>query len=309
MTRIIYTCTMAGNITGGIKLTYRHVEALAAEGFDAYVLTHGDSGPDWLHHQAPLLSQHDFKARPGDIIVLPEDDRDLIERARGVNAQRVVFCQNQYYAPRGISTYRTAREAGINHFLASSETIGRYLLERFPGTPVSVVPCYVDQTLFHPREKRLQVCFYARKRALEAEFIIDLLKTRHPDLRETPFVEIKQASEEEVARIMGESAVFLSLSRLEGLGLTPLEAMASGCLVVGFTGVGGREYASGLNGFWTENEDCWQCVDDLARALRFAGTRDPLADAMTQCGCATAGTYSRDAFVTGLRSFWDSFLR
>lgn len=307
MSRIIYTYT-GQNITGGIKLIYRHVEILAAQGFDAYVLTRGNDATDWLRHGAPTLSQNDYRPRPTDVLVLPEDNADLIDRARTFNVRRIVFCQNQFYAPRGISSYATAAEAGNAAFLASSDTIGRFLLERFPGTPVTVVPCHVDRTLFRPRDKRLQICFYPRKRPLEAEFIADLLKARYPEFRTLPFVEMFGIPEEEVARIMGESAVFLSLSRLEGLGLTPLEAMACGCVVVGFTGVGGREYATSLNGFWTENEDCRQCVDDLATAIRLVRAEDPIARAMVQSGYATLDAYGYDAAVTRLCSFWRSFL-
>ena len=53
-----------------------------------------------------------------------------------------------------------------------------------------------------------------------------------------------------MARVFGESALFLSLSRFESLGLTTLEALASGCIVAGFTGFGGRDYATACNGWW-----------------------------------------------------------
>jgi hypothetical protein len=48
--------------------------------------------------------------------------------------------------------------------------------------------------------------------------------------------------QQELADIMGHHKYYLSLSPLEGFGLPMLEAMASGCAVVGFDGWGGRDY-------------------------------------------------------------------
>lgn len=42
--------------------------------------------------------------------------------------------------------------------------------------------------------------------------------------------------------MLGESAIFLSFSDMEGFGLPPVEAMSCGCAVVGYHGGGGREY-------------------------------------------------------------------
>ena len=69
------------------------------------------------------------------------------------------------------------------------------------------------------------------------------------------------------AAAMGEAGVFLSLGRLESLGLTPLEAMACGCIVAGFTGIGGQEYASPANGFWAAEDDFPSCIKQLRAAL------------------------------------------
>ena len=41
---------------------------------------------------------------------------------------------------------------------------------------------------------------------------------------------------------MKESAIFMSFSRREGFGLPPQEAMACGCLVIGYHGQAGKEF-------------------------------------------------------------------
>ena len=54
---------------------------------------------------------------------------------------------------------------------------------------------------------------------------------------------------------------------MESVGLTTLEAMASGCVCAGFTGIGGRQYATPDNGFWVDDDDCMAAADALAQAI------------------------------------------
>jgi glycosyltransferase involved in cell wall biosynthesis len=46
----------------------------------------------------------------------------------------------------------------------------------------------------------------------------------------------------EAAALLRDCAVFLSFGQPEGCPLPPLEAMACGCVVIGYHGYGGREY-------------------------------------------------------------------
>ena len=59
--------------------------------------------------------------------------------------------------------------------------------------------------------------------------------------------------EHEVARHLQDSAIFLSFSEREGLPLPPAEAMACGCVVIGFHGFGGRDF--GDNAIWVADGD------------------------------------------------------
>jgi glycosyltransferase involved in cell wall biosynthesis len=80
---------------------------------------------------------------------------------------------------------------------------------------------------------------------------------------------------------MAESAVFASFSYLKGLGLPPLEAMASNCLVCGFDGHGGSDFATADNGQWVQEGDHEGFADAVAMMqadrprARFAGTLCP----------------------------------
>ena len=103
---------------------------------------------------------------------------------------------------------------------------------------------------------------------------------------------------------MGIAKVFLSLSRLEGFGLTPLEAMASGCVVAGFTGIGGREYAIPDNGFWADEDDFPACVAGLAKAVELSAAPEKYRVACQK----TLALYTPETFKKGVKEAWDGIL-
>jgi glycosyltransferase involved in cell wall biosynthesis len=169
---------------------------------------------------------------------------------------------------------------------------------------VAFWPVYIDGNLFKPRRKRLQICYMPRKRRDETSFIREMFRVKHPQLANIPWVRIDGQSETATARIMGESAIFLALGRHEGLGLPPLEAMASGCLVVGFHGGGGREYARRDNALWVAEGDLFRCVDTLAEAV------ERRSDSSIHTAAAkTVQEYRRERTETILRDFWTRRLR
>jgi len=90
---------------------------------------------------------------------------------------------------------------------------------------------------------------------------------------------------------MSESTIFLSLQRFEGFGLPALEAMAAGCLVVGFAGDGGWEYADHTNGIWIPEDDLEAAADGLAAAVAGLRSATPESSAMIEAGKATASGY------------------
>jgi glycosyltransferase involved in cell wall biosynthesis len=110
--------------------------------------------------------------------------------------------------------------------------------------------------------------------------------------------------EAEVAQRLGESAIFLSLSRLEGVGLPPLEAMASGCLVVGFTGGGGAEFARDDNGFWCSPDDLVGAADALARAVAVFEGDSAGYEVRRDAGMRTASQYNLGRLERELLAFW-----
>ena len=236
--RIVYLSWPATEITGGIKLVFRHVEILREAGFDAVVATPGGEPPQWLETTAPLLDVAQV-GQEDDVLAFPENHAGLLRDFAERPNRKVVFCQNPFMVFRGLGGKRDYREFGVSAILAVGNLAAEFCRRRFPGLPLRTVPVMVDPAVFHfQANKKLQIALAPRKRPMEAAFVQDFFRATHPEWRAIPWIEISGRAEKEVAALLKDSAVYLSLCRFEAVPLSIMEAFACGCVVAGFTGTG-----------------------------------------------------------------------
>ena len=133
------------------------------------------------------------------------------------------------------------RDSSVLGAVVGSARDADYLTYAIPGLKVRRVHYGIDPELFHDREPKQQVVSYIpRKLTEDAHEVIELLRLRGA-LEGWHVEAIDNVDEAAYAATLRRSAVFLSFGHREGFGLPPLEAMASGCIVVGFDGLGGHE--------------------------------------------------------------------
>jgi hypothetical protein len=290
-------------ISGGIKTAYRHAELLAEMGFDACVYQ-PEGAPSWFETSAKALRSLNQPAR-GDVLVFPEAiNGPLVELARAKTpAKKVLFCQAQYYALFSAippEEYRTLFDR-----VACQSAIAKGFLERvLHFETVALIPCFIDTALFHPHDKTMQIAAIPKKLPREAAAINAVLRLKYPELKSIPWSVIEDKPEREIADIFGRSTIVLSLPFLESFGLVPLEAMASGAIVVGFHGHGALEYGTAENGFWFPADHIEETADAIAHVIRALQTKDPAILKMLDAGQATAARYSKDAACEALRAFY-----
>jgi glycosyltransferase involved in cell wall biosynthesis len=186
----------------------------------------------------------------------------------------------------------------------------------------------IDLDLFTPREKKpgmVRIAFMPRKNKALVERIRDTFGAMAADLGErVEWVSIQGMDAAGVAGTLGRCHIFLATGFPEGCPLPPLEAMACGCLVVGFGGLGGFDYMRGAADFpgaftpwWPLREVKWGgnglfCADAdvpaAANGLRLAvdwwlGDRDR-ALAVTRQGLQTAQAYGLDNQAAAVREYF-----
>ena len=287
------------NAVGGVRMHYRLVDTLVAAGIPAAIV-HKEEGfrCRWFENDTPVVCARLTTATQDDLIVFPEELVGLVPKlAPGV--PKLVYNQNAYTTFLwGLSEAETSAAYHHPDVLATtvvSEDNLLYLRSAFPDIRVERVRYAIDSGLYHPRgNRRRAVSYMPRKRKLECDELLALLRASQL-LEGWEVLTIDGVSEHRAAEMLSESSVFLSFSLREGFGLPPAEAMASGCLVVGFDGFGGKEFF-GDHSIPVADGDVQSYFSAVSDVLRTWDARREHFETMAQRGADFVNrAYSSDA--------------
>jgi hypothetical protein len=317
MSRILYVSHDIEQPRGGIGVLYDHVAILRAHGFEAFV---AHAKPGFRYPFAPTdIPVLDVASRQAvldsDVVVLPEDYAEAIRGSRDLACRKVLFCQNHFFIFDGLLPGETWSDFGFSAYMCVSSPIQNALSKWF-GVNASIVRPAVDEAFFAERSKPLEapitIACMPRKGRGTLRLVRGLLAAKgHAKASAMSWLEIEGLPKDQVAARLGTAQIYVSTSVREGLGLPPLEAMASGCLVVGFTGAGGLDFANRDNGVWVPDEDSWALAAALESTL--ASLHDPTAiavlEAKRKAGRTTAERYTREQLERDVIAFWSTYFR
>ncbi|QLA17470.1 glycosyltransferase family 4 protein [Desulfolutivibrio sulfoxidireducens] len=312
---------------GGLAVLLRLAACLDRAGHSVF-LAPREVVPDAVREYAPdvpLVPFEDLRLTPSDIWLVPEGWPNALAPGLTAKARCVVYCQNWAYLFNGLPQGVTWRDLPVS-FLAVSDPVARFI-ELATGTIPPVLRPGIDLDLFAAPaakpEGPVRVAFMPRKNKALADQIRTLSAARTPmtglDLQ---FVEIRDMTQAQVAQTLATCHIFLACGFPEGCPLPPLEAMACGCLVVGYAGLGGLDYLRpippstapawpplrptpwGPNAFVTPDADVAQTVLALEAAARLILENGPaLAEVSRNMG-ECARSYSLEAQAEAARAVW-----
>ena len=238
---------------------YEHCRMLNKAGVAAHPLHESDFTLDWFEHREVPLTLADLPAglESDDVVVGNEVFPYAVNRING--GQRVMFVQSTAQVlsgfqrgPRNPTLLRRAwnrvrptdlrpayEKLGYRKVITCSDHVGDYLFSNFQ-IPSTTITNGIDHDLLNYRPERkepMTVLCLPRKNAQDLTRIRSLAK--HLDLR---FIEVDGIPFESLVQHYQRADIFLATGYPEGFSLPPLEAMACGCAVIGFTGGGGEMF-------------------------------------------------------------------
>jgi hypothetical protein len=244
---IYVLCPDDNNPWGGIRKLYRHVDVLHAHGWPATIL-HKQPGfrCTWFANQTPVAYVGQAVVGHSDFVAVPEVYGPNIT-AMFPGVRKVIFNQNCYLTFQGFSLDLPEARMPYDHVdvvaaLVVSQDSQEYLRYVFPKLQVHRLRYSIDPELFHANTpKQQQIAFMPRKKSEDVLQVLNILKARRA-LAGFALVPIHEKTEAEAAGLLRTARIFLSFGHPEGFGLPPAEAMACGCITIGYHGGGGREF-------------------------------------------------------------------
>jgi hypothetical protein len=242
--RIFYFCHRHNHPRGGQKHTYRHVDILNGHGWQAWAFHPGEGFRlTWFANQTAVLSESAFHTafRPGqDIVVLPEDLGPAIIDFPG---PKVIFNKNLFTGMQalgvpdalGFDPYFCSDLLGV---FAVSDHNRAHLQLAYPHLRVLRVDVEIDTALFQHRSlaDKAPLIALSPKVPEQVLALYHLARARGEQglnrAKEFSWSFLQGMSEAELAEVLNAALVLVNFSNSEGIGRLPLEAMASGCLML-----------------------------------------------------------------------------
>lgn len=329
---------------GGVTVIRRMAAFLAEAGRKAFLVpreTPG-GGPGWAPSEsfveAPVAPWDKLALARGDLWVVPEGWVNALTPGLNAGARCLVYVQNWAYLLSALPESVSWRKLPVE-FLAVSEPVARFTTAT-TGRPAPVLRPGIDTKLFRAPEEKpslqnggtLRIAWMPRKNKALARQIKETFQNLDEALAaRCEWVEIAGLTAQGVAEALAAAHIFLATGFPEGCPLPPLEAMACGCLTVGFMGFGGADYMRqalppeadpapftpwwglrpvpwGGNGLWSADADILGCALHLKTAVAWCleGQTSPsplLVQTLAQAR-ATARAYSLDAQREAVLEHW-----
>ena len=262
---------------GGDFVNLEHIRALNKHGFSAKVLLMKNQTPQIIEafpKDIPvILFESGMSLNAHDIFVLSEGIRVMYNKLSQTNAFHVVVHnQNPFYTHIGMDSAHDINRYRITKIITPSHYTVKKLEEMGIIKPMAVISPYIPE-YFKPAEKsneEIRITYSRRKREEESKILLFYLRSLYRGKKALHIRNLTNYKREEVAEEMSKAHIYASFAERESLGLMALEAMASGCHVVGFSGFTdfeNQDVFNEENGDWVKEGEYKKFAEKLIEAI------------------------------------------
>jgi hypothetical protein len=275
----IFYYMYSDGISGGEMDSYHHVDILNDCGYNAYALHLTGTPHTWFKNQTKVIDGPSFWEiynPQRDYLVFPEPLGEFISSMPG---KKVIFNKNLYkgFKVMGFKP-GTVRYPYIESKVVAVFTVSKHNYEclefAFPEAKLFRMYTRIDCNMFAyktlPNKKRRIAIVDKTEEPLLV--LCNMLKARaHAGLNnllDYDLTLLRNYTHSQVAEILSDSLMLITVSTYEGLPRVVLEAMASGCIVIGYGSGALKE--SLIPEYQFEPDDFLamaRCIEDIARAF------------------------------------------
>jgi hypothetical protein len=249
---------------------YNFISVLRKEGFDGYILA------DKRDYQAPTYLDQELQAiphlysednnmvvKPEDFIIIPEYFVNIMEQCKNLPATKIVLAQSYDNIVNGLIGGMTWKNFNIKNVITTSSKISDFI-KNLHGDNYDIKEYRIGiPEYFHPENAKTPLITFLSRNNQDIVKVSKMFYLQNPDLTWIMFEDLKGTSREHFASKLRKSMVTVWIDRLASFGTLPVEAMASGSVVVGLMPEITPEYihAQSSNGVWVSN------IYELPKAL------------------------------------------
>lgn len=210
---------------------------------------------------------------PEDFVIIPEGFPNVMEKFSQIACKKIVLAQSWYYILNSMQIGQKWQQFGVQDVMSVSAGITEYINAIMPGLRIKNCTQSIDREIFKRSkitDKFPKIAFMpgrSQDAVIKTYNVIKTFYSFYPNFRWIRFDELKGLSKEEFSERLASSSLCLYTDEIAGFGTMPLEAMACGTHVVGWTPLGGKEYMTADNGFWAANGDIFQLAELLGIAV------------------------------------------
>ncbi len=310
---IYYFCPDLAQPSGGVKRLYQHVDNLRNEGYPAYIL-HFKSGFEinWFKSDVPIkYLNENIQWNPTDVLVFPEGLPALIKKFKETPFRKVVIALSHSYIFPNLPLGENWADYGVEAVITPSKVISNFIYQSMGIKNIYLFKTSIDHKIFNTinENKILHIAFVPRKDNTP-EIIEKIINAKNEiDIK---FVKIENKSINDYARLLRESSIFLATSAHEGIHRSVIEAMACGCICVGYDGIGAKEYivpdGENQNFVLAENMNYIELTQKLEETIKQINEGNPQISIIKNNAVETAAQFSQEIEKESILKFWKKFL-
>lgn len=312
--RILYFCPDFAFPSGGIKRLYNHVSVLRKHGYDALLVQRDNpQKPQWFETDVePVHLDACLPLLPDDHLVIPDGLAVALSNLQACKVALLIL--NPYYLLRAEKNVPVLQLSEKLSIVSNSPTIASFLAWLYDRRNIYTVKTGVDPELFYPEQKKgpVKIVYTLRKDTMSEMAIHLALRHLHKEgvSVETEVVAIEDYSLEEYAKNLRQAHIWLTTTLLHGFPRSTLEAMASGCLCMGFAGACGKDIIRLPNddragNFIAANDgDLFSLSMELARVLKALRAGDAAMQDIVAAGIATAARHTLEREEHSIVKLW-----